>query len=103
MHIHVDPSTSPARISLLEADDFRAFDVVLLDGAGAPEDALSQLGTVAEDGGHVFVEPARLRQLAGDRAADPEWLAGLEKMTAFAAEHGWVDDAGRIRAHVVVA
>jgi hypothetical protein len=102
MHIHVDRSTAPAQIELAEPDDFRAFDVVLA-GAGPVQEALAQLGPVAEDGEHVFVEPARLRELAGERAADPEWLAGLEQMTAFAAEHGWVDGAGRIRAHVVVS
>jgi hypothetical protein len=99
MHIHVDLSASPARVELVEADDFRAFDIVL-DGAGAREEALAQLGPLTDDGEHVFVEPERLKELAGDRAADPDWLAGLEQMTAFAAEHGWVDEAGRIRAHV---
>lgn len=102
MHIHVDPSTSPARIELVEPDDFRAFDVVLA-GSGPRQEALAQLGSVAADGEHVFVEPVRLRELAGERGADVEWQAGLEKMTEFAAEHGWVDEAGRIRAHVVVA
>ena len=102
MHIHLDLSAAPAQAELVEADDFRAFDVVV-KGSGEREAGLSQLGPVAEDGEHVFVEPERLKQLAGERATDPEWLAGLEKMTAFAAEHGWVDEAGRIRAHVVVS
>lgn len=101
MHIHVDAS-SPSDPELVEPDDFRAFDVVLR-GSGDREAALAGLGSLADDGEHVFVDPARLRELAGDRATDPEWLAGLEKMTAFASGQGWIDGSGRIRAHVVAA
>lgn len=103
MRIRIDLSAPPVRPELTEPDDFRAFDV-LLSGDGARSEALSGLGPVGPvgaDGEHVFVEPARLLELAGERAEDPEWRAGLAAMTAFAAEQGWVDDEGRIRAHVV--
>jgi hypothetical protein len=39
--------------------------------------------------------------LAGDRAGDPDWRAGLTKMLNYAQDHGFLDAAG-IRAHVEV-
>lgn len=99
MHIYVDPS-DPANVELVEPEDFRSFDIVLR-GDGDCMDALARLGPVAAGGEHVFVEPARLLELAGARAGDSDWLTGLAKMTAFADSHGWVDEAGRLRAHVV--
>ncbi|WP_375388698.1 hypothetical protein [uncultured Amnibacterium sp.] len=53
------------------------------------------VGRMDDDGEHVWLRPTVLRD---DGGADR--TASLDSMTAFAAEHGWVDTAGRIRAHV---
>lgn len=84
-------------IALHEPDDFRAFSVLLADEGARAE--LGRLGRVADDD-HVFVDPEKLKALAGDRGRDPDWLRSLDAMLAFAAEHGWVADDGFVRAHV---
>jgi hypothetical protein len=100
MIIHVDASTEPARITLLEPADFHGFKVVVAPGADPRTEALAfaQLGPVEGDD-HVFVAPEAVAWLAGD-AADADWTAGFAGMTGYAASKGWTDDAGRIRAHV---
>jgi hypothetical protein len=50
---------------------------------------------------HVFVDRAVVEDLAGASCCeDPKWQAGLSAMIEYAAQHGWVDADGRIRAHV---
>jgi hypothetical protein len=75
-------------------DVFDRFDVV----ATADAD-LARLGAVAADGEHVFVAPDTVRALAGD-AANPDWHERFAAMVGYAGSRGWLDDAGRIRAHV---
>ncbi|MFT3865123.1 MAG: hypothetical protein QM729_12680 [Solirubrobacterales bacterium] len=99
MRIDLKADPEAGAPTLHEPDDFKGFSV-LLEGEGPAAAALARLGRVADDGEHVFVDPQVLRELAGDRAADPAWSASLEGMIGFAAEHGWVDEAGFIRAHV---
>lgn len=99
MRIDLKADPEAGEPTLRDPDDFKAF-AVFLEGDGPAEASLARLGRVAEDGEHVFVDPAVLRRLAGERAADPGWAASLEGMVGFAAEHGWVDEAGFIRAHV---
>jgi hypothetical protein len=65
---------------LHEPDDFGAFKVV------APA--------------HVWISPEEIERLAGERAQDPSWRQGFERMLAYAREHGWVDERGFVRAHV---
>jgi len=97
MWIELDPGKGDEGLALREPDDFKGFAV----RATAPTvaDDLRALGRPADDE-HVYVDPAVLLRLAGERAEDPAWLESLAGMTAFAAEHGWVDEAGFIRAHV---
>lgn len=98
MRIEVTPTESDDEIALCEPDVFTAFSV-RIHGDRPAGQALDRLGRVAEDD-HVFVDPAVLRGLAGDRADDPRWLESLDGMIAFAAEHGWVDAGGFVRAHI---
>jgi hypothetical protein len=81
VYLAVDLSVVPPVTTLHEADDFTAFKVIVRGGEEA----------------HVPV--ASLRQLAGDRATDPEWQGSLEKMLEFADGRGWLDERG-IQAHV---
>jgi hypothetical protein len=100
MIIHVDASSAPPRITLLQPDDFQGFKVVVAPGADPEVEtaAFARLGR-AEGADHVFVAPDAVAELAGD-AADPDWTAGFAGMTGYAASKGWTDDDGRVRAHV---
>jgi hypothetical protein len=100
MRITVDSRRDPVEVCLEDPDDFRSFDVSVRGGAGSPEE-LALVGRGEDDGGHVFVERDRLVELAGDRATDPTWLESLDQMLSYAEKHGWVDGAGRVRAHVI--
>lgn len=83
MEIHIDLAAVPPTVALEQPDDFKAFKVVV---QGAE---------------HAYVQPSTLLELAGaQRADDPAWRADLDKMLAFAGEHGWVRDDGAVRAHV---
>lgn len=90
------------RTTLQELEDFRAFKVVAhgFASAGELQERLGGLGHADEDGQHVFVPLPWLAGHAGDAPDPEEWRRQLDDMAALAARHGWVDSAGRIRAHV---
>lgn len=83
--------------TLRDPDDFKGFSVRVVGDDPATE-ALGKLGRADDD--HVFVDPAVLLRLAGERAGEAEWRQSYDEMVAFAVKHGWVDDDGFIRAHV---
>lgn len=80
--IHAD--RVPPRAELLDADDFASFKVVVVVGE------------------HIHVPVAELERLAGAKAEEASWRAGLEGMLRYADEHGWLDASGAVRAHVEV-
>jgi hypothetical protein len=82
MQITIDLGTVPPSAGLTGADDFTAFSVA----AARPS--------------HTWVHPDALRSMAGERADDPDWAAGLAKMVAYAESKGWVREDGAIRAHI---
>jgi len=88
-------------VRLVEPDAFRSFSVVLDQDVDARllDAALRRVGRPDGDG-HVFVDLEKLRALAGDRALDPSWQANLDAMGAVARKNGWLDRAGRVRAHL---
>ena len=91
-------------LTLREADDFKAFKVVVRPGAAElPLDrALAGVGSAASDG-DAFLQIDAVKALAGDRARDPAWMAAFEDMLAYAVRAGWVSDDGQaIRAHFEV-
>ena len=98
MRIEIAPTGTGTAIALRDPDDFKSFSV-LVRGEDPAREALASLGRASDDD-HVYVDPQVLRRLAGERAEDPRWRASLEGMIGFAAEHGWVDAAGFVRAHV---
>ena len=83
MIIAIDLSTVPPVCELREAEDFRALKVLIGE---APE--------------HVFLARETFLALAGARAADPAWVAGLDAMLDGARGAGWTDDAGCVRSHI---
>jgi hypothetical protein len=82
VYIELDLTSLPPRTELREPEDFKRFEIV----ASKPS--------------HVFVELETLRQLAGERADDPDWKSRFDEMLDYAASKGWVDENGAVRAHV---
>ncbi len=81
MYIQIDPTQIPPAVELHEPDDFTSFKVTFRQAE------------------HARVPVESLEQLAGDRARDPDWRNGFEKMLEYARQHGWLDD-GAVRAHI---
>ena len=81
MYIEIDLGVVPPATALLEPDDFTSFKIVVREAE------------------HARVPVECLEQLAGERAGDPEWRRGLEKMLEYARQHGWLDEDG-VRAHI---
>lgn len=81
MFLHIDTSTTPPLIEVVDPDDFTAFKVVVATAS------------------HSWVSPDDLTELAG-RADDPDWQRKLAGMITYADSKGWLDEHGRIRAHV---
>ena len=98
MFIEIDLDEEASRARLSEVDDFKAFAVVAHGPRERFARAAESIGRVEE--GHVFVDVDALRELAGDRAQDADWLAGLNQMLEYAEAKGWTDAEGRVRAHV---
>ncbi len=96
--------TGAGGVVLEQPDDFRAFSVRVPAGV---DDGALRTGPLADvvafdDTGHGWIAPAAVRSLAGALAGDPgpAWTAGFAAMSTYAAGKGWVDAAGRLRAHV---
>ncbi|HWI74049.1 MAG TPA: hypothetical protein VNT55_18965 [Baekduia sp.] len=81
MELHIDLETVPPAVALHDAYDFKGFKVIVR----APD--------------HAWVPVSVLEHLAGDRADEPEWRAGLAELLEYAQQHGFLDDRG-IRAHI---
>lgn len=100
MIIVVDRNEDAYPVTLEDPHDFRRFDVRVcgVDAEGV-RSALQSLAEIRGD--HAFVEPAGLVLLPGARPEDSEWMKQFHAMVDYAAPRGWVDAAGRIRAHIV--
>ncbi|MEL7208930.1 MAG: hypothetical protein AAGK32_11995 [Actinomycetota bacterium] len=84
--------------ALHDPDDFTAFAVEAPEGSEGLAAALDGFARV--EGGHAWIEPEAVARLAGERAGDEDWQAGLAAMVAYAAEKGFLSETGEIRAHV---
>lgn len=83
-------------VSLEEPEDFNSFAVRLDECTIEPPS-----GWRSEGGTHVYIPPEDIRRLAGNLKDDPIWNQKLKSMIAFAAKHGWVNEHGAIRAHII--
>lgn len=81
MYLRIDSRTIPPLVEVVEPEDFTSFTVVVVRPS------------------HSWVDPADLTALAG-RTEDPEWQQKLAGMVTYADSQGWLDERGRIRAHV---
>jgi len=88
-------------ITLRNPADFQRLEV-LVDPQPPErlEQAIARVGR-REGERHVRLAPSVLRFLS-QHAGDPTWEAGFNTMVDYAARHGWVDEHGQIRAHIVV-
>jgi hypothetical protein len=90
-------------VLLSEPEDFGRFSMEVVGQGG--DDVLAEvvgqanLGRVLPDGTHAVVDPGALRALAGS-SATAQWDQGFDAMCAYAAEKGWVEADGGIRAHI---
>ena len=99
MIVHADVRGAEPQVRLTEADDFKAFKLVLADDRPGLGARLAGTGIAAVEE-HAWIEIDALRRLAGDEAT-PEWEESLGKMVDYARSKGWVDDErGTVRAHV---
>ena len=91
-------------VALEEPHDFERFHVQTTRAlCGQLSQLLAGVGHTDGDGAIIWVD--ELVRLAG-RRDDPQWVAGVDVMVAFAKSKGWtVDDPVRgtgLRAHIVV-
>ncbi|HVM54346.1 MAG TPA: hypothetical protein VM262_14225 [Acidimicrobiales bacterium] len=89
---------SPDGVDLEEPDDCGRFHLVARD-VGADEVAGALSGFGALEGDRAWIEQEALRTLAEGRVPD-DWDDRFDAMVAHAATQGWVDDDGRVQAHV---
>ncbi len=89
-----------SRSALLDPYDFKSFKILAPRGATIA-DLQEMLGDIAHvaDLKAVWVTRAGLDKLT-DARSDPAWQRGVEAMIEKARVHGWINEAGAIRAHV---
>jgi flavin reductase (DIM6/NTAB) family NADH-FMN oxidoreductase RutF len=92
---------SPGAMPRLEAPgDFKRFAVALDPRLAADRKAaVAPVADLDGEGTHAWVRPDAIRALS-PMAGQTEWESGYSQMIGFAAKHGWIDDKGRIRAHI---
>jgi hypothetical protein len=102
MYVETDLSRHPATLALVDPDDFKSLKVVVHAQDGRGDDLAAALAPIAtlDSDGNVLLAIAGLKRLAGERAADPRWLAAFDAMVAYARTRGWVDAGGSaLQAH----
>jgi flavin reductase (DIM6/NTAB) family NADH-FMN oxidoreductase RutF len=97
MRIHL---SNAGAVRLSDPSDFCRLDV-LVDPQTSEmlERSIQQLGR-REDDQHIRVSPSVLRFLSG-LGGQADWEAGFARMLAYAQQHGWIDDLGDVRVHMV--
>lgn len=88
------------QVALHAAQDLTSLAVATSLPPHALVEALPEGIVLDEDQAHVWIEPQRLRELAGQWASEQEWSVRFEGMVAYATAKGWTDARGRIRAHL---
>lgn len=81
---------------LEDVDNFKAFAVVCAHLSNLHEPQLSELGHLEDQ--HFWVDQDWVCR--NGRPEDASWLDEFRKMIAMAANAGWINSSGAIRAHV---
>ena len=85
---------------LVGSSDFAKFEVRFVGVTQVQARAsLDGFGVLHAD--HVYVEPSGLIALAGAQSNEEMWMRDFEAMVVYARSKGWLDEAGRLRAHIV--
>lgn len=96
MRVHL---TNAGAITLLEPLVFNRLDV-LVDPQPPEQLELAIARVGSRDGAnHVWLSPSVLRFLSSE-AGSAEWDAKFDGMIRYAASKGWLDEQGRVRAHL---
>ena len=92
-------NVTAAGATLEAPEDLKRFK--LLAAAGLHGEALqAALGGAARlEGEHAWVSPEWIREASG-LANDAAWQEGFLHMLSYAGRHGWVNNAGEVRAHI---
>jgi hypothetical protein len=95
---------TPAGAALEHGDDFTSFDFTSELGLVQVGFAMTDLGLgVADaDGRHAWFVVDEIIRIAGP-SADEQWRRRFGGMVDYALKRGWVDGAGRVRAHRAIA
>jgi len=100
MFVEVTLSPAASSPALRDVDNFRDFKVVVLGTGDRSRLAGALEGIGRLDGDDAFLDIAAVKELAGERARDPEWLASFDGMVEYARSKGWLDPGGTaLRAH----
>ncbi|MGW5383109.1 hypothetical protein [Nocardia sp. NPDC003963] len=104
MRLIVDRGRRGTEVVLADPEDFGSFVTELLGGGSSGRVTAAEIACVGalHPSGDVLVSPRRVRELAGERGHDQEWNRRFGEMIEWAASRGWIDEQGRIRAHVEV-
>ncbi len=96
MRVHL---TNTGAITLCDPTVFNSLDV-LVDPQSPEllEQAIARIGN-RDGAGHVRLSPSVLRFLSS-HAGSAEWDAKFDAMISYAASKGWLDEQGRVRAHL---
>jgi hypothetical protein len=100
VNVTLDLDASPCELRLEDAEEFRAFKLVVLgDGSSAEvANGLRPIGRLLDDD-TAMLDIVAVRRLPGARD-DADWREAYEAMITFAARHGWVDaEHGLVQAH----
>ena len=97
MRIIISPNALPR---LEDPKDFNRFSVAI--DPCLSQDRRLAVAPVADldaEGMHAWVRPDAIRALS-PLGGQPAWEAGFARMLSFAAQHDFLDEKGRIRAHI---
>lgn len=89
-------------VELLDAHNFTALSVhtTLTGDAIAAAVADLRLGSLDDDGKHIWIAKTALVDKGRESSLGLEWEQGLDRMYDYARTKGWVDDERRVRAHI---
>lgn len=82
--------------------DLDRFDRLHAECSGSVDAVrLGDLCRLHDDGEHVWLDVAGARAAGAEASSEPTFGEQFDAMIAFAAKHGWLDEAGtHVRAHI---
>lgn len=99
MKVHVTTKGGQTPPRLLDADDFKAFKVVVDGPPSGLAEAIAPVGSLLESG-DTMIRTEAVIELAGERARQAAWMESFEAMLAYAEKKGWLSpNRSSIQAH----